>query len=72
MGRGRRVLALLGALLFWFGLSMTLLFVAAAVWLLAHGTSPSWVVLAVTVACAVLGRLLIRLSGAPLSDALNV
>jgi hypothetical protein len=65
-------LALLGALLFWGGTVMTVLFVAAAVWLLANDGQPAWVLLLVSVLVAALGAGVVRLSRVPFSDALNI
>ena len=70
--RRRPWLALLGALLLWVGLAGTVLFAAAAVWLLVEGTQPSWIIFAVTVPVGVLGWWLVRRSGVPLGEALNI
>lgn len=68
----RLFLALLGALLFWAGSALTLLFLAAAIWLLTEGREPSWILLAVTVPTAIVGWWIIRRSGVRMSEALNI
>jgi hypothetical protein len=69
---GRRVVAILGALLFWAGVTMTVLFVAAAIWLLVDGTQPAWIILAVTVALTAVGAGIVRWSRVPFGEALNI
>ncbi|MBM9465628.1 hypothetical protein JL108_19430 [Aeromicrobium sp. YIM 150415] len=70
--RRRHWLAFWGALLLWSGLACTALFAAAAVWLLVDGSQPSWIILAVTVPMGLVGWWLIRRSGVPVGEALNL
>ena len=65
------MLALIGSLLFWAGLVSTVLFIAAAIYLLATGSSPDWVIFAFTVPALVIGGLMVRTSGVPFGEALN-
>ncbi|WP_243232777.1 hypothetical protein [Microbacterium sp. CIAB417] len=71
MSKQRPVLALIGGLVFWAGAALTLLFAAAAIWLLFQGTQPAWWLLAVTVVIGLLGWGLIRVSRVPFGDAIN-
>lgn len=66
----RPLLGLAGALMFWGGLCFTLLFGAAAVWLLATGSQPSWILLAATASVCLIGLWLVRISGVPLGEAM--
>ncbi|MDQ0726362.1 hypothetical protein [Microbacterium sp. W4I20] len=68
----RPLLGLLGALMFWGGLSFTLLFAGVFVWLLVTGSQPSWVLLGVTAAFCLVGLWLVRVSGVPLSEAMQL
>ncbi|MBW9094831.1 hypothetical protein JNB62_14150 [Microbacterium jejuense] len=68
----RPLVALIGAVLFWLSASLTLLFGAAAVWLLINGQQPAWIILAVTVPVCALAVGLIKISRIPFGDALNV
>jgi len=72
MRKRRPVLAVIGALVLWGGVACTLLFGAAAAWLLTQGLHPSWILLAASAALALLGLLLVRLSRVPLGEALNL
>ena len=66
------MLALFGALLFWFGLAATLLFAAAAIYLAVTGAGADWIILAFTVPPLVIGWLMVRRSGVPFGDAINL
>ncbi|KJQ53848.1 hypothetical protein [Microbacterium sp. SA39] len=66
----RPILGLVGALMFWAGLCCTILFGAAAVWLLATGSQPSWILLAVTAGVCLAGWGLVKASGVPLGEAM--
>ena len=68
----RPLVAVIGGVLFWLSASSTVLFGAAAVWLLFNGQQPAWIILAVTVAVGALAVGLIKLSRIPFGDALNV
>ncbi|MBD3943041.1 hypothetical protein IF188_15200 [Microbacterium sp. NEAU-LLC] len=68
----RPLVALIGGVLFWLAASATLLFAAAAVWLLINGQQPAWIIFAVTVPLCALAVWLIRISRVPFGDALNV
>lgn len=72
MQKQRRALALIGALTFWIGVASTVLFGAAAVWLLFQGDQPSWILLLACAALIPAGWLLVRASGIRLGDALIV
>ena len=66
------MLALFGALLFWVGLAATVLFAAAAIYLAATGTGADWIIFAFTVPPLVIGWLMVRRSGVPFGDAINL
>lgn len=66
----RPLLGLVGALLFWGGLSFTLLFGAVSIWLLATGSQPSWILLAVTAGACLVGLGVVKVSGVPLGEAM--
>jgi hypothetical protein len=69
---GRRVVAIVGALLFWVGVVGTVLFVAAGIWLLVNDSQPAWILLVVSVSLIGIGLGTVRWSRVPLSDALNM
>lgn len=58
--------------MFWGGLSFTLLFGGVSVWLLATDSSPSWILLAVTSGVCLAGLWVVRVSGVPLSEAMQL
>ncbi|GAA2933608.1 hypothetical protein GCM10010458_16140 [Microbacterium luteolum] len=66
----RPLLGLVGALLFWGGLCFSILFGAVGVWLLATGSQPSWILLAVTAGVCLAGLGVVKWSGVPLSEAM--
>lgn len=65
-------MALVGAILFWIGAATTCLFTAACIWLFFDGSSPTWALIPICGAVWLLGILLVRRSGIPLGDAINL